>query len=312
MTRFRRAGLVLLGSLVLTSSWAVAQTEEANNILGQAGPSVLALVSYGSDKAEIIKGSALALSEDIVVTAYHVVSQAFDVEGLNIKGKKVKIDGIMGVDKAHDIALLKLKGKLQALPVGSIDSLTEGARLFALGSNELGQVVISEGTFRRTVDLGAAGKILEISMPCPDEFRGGPLVDVNGQLIGMVFVGEKNLNLKFGMPIASLVSVPRTGKVAEFKSQTPVNYFETVEGNNFAGRAALGLDQQMTARVHIEKIGQARSVRPPGASHPCRDLFPAEGLYPGGVRLPDGLPARSEPGRGLLRPGDDPVQADAV
>jgi len=253
MTRFRRAGLILLGSLVLTSPWALAQTEEANNILGQAGPSVLALVSYGSDKAEIIKGSALALSEDIVVTAYHVVSQAFDVEGLNIKGKKVKIDGILGVDKAHDIALLKLKGKLQALPVGSVDSLTEGARLFALGSNELGQVVISEGTFRRTVDLGAAGKILEISMPCPDEFRGGPLVDVNGQLIGMVFVGEKNLNLRFGMPIASLVGVARTGKVAEFKSQTQENYFETVEGNNFAGRAALGLDQQMTARVHIER-----------------------------------------------------------
>ncbi len=111
MTRFRKAGLILLGSLVLTSSWAAAQTEEANNILGQAGPSVLALVSYGSDKAEIIKGSALALSEDILVTAYHVVSQASDVEGLNIKGKKVKLDGILGVDKAHDIALLKLKGQ---------------------------------------------------------------------------------------------------------------------------------------------------------------------------------------------------------
>ena len=253
MTRFSKAGLILLGSLVLTSGWAVAQTEEANNILGQVGPSVLALVSYGSDKAEILKGSALALAEDIVVTTYHVVSQAFDVEGINIKGKKVKIDGVLGIDKAHDIALLKLKSKLLALPVGSIDSLAAGARLFALGSNESGQVVIAEGAFRRTVDLGAAGKILEITMPCPDEFRGGPLVDVNGQLVGMMFVGEKNLNLKFGLPIASLVSVSRTGKVTEFKSQTRENYFETVEGNNFAGRAALGLDNQMTARLHLEK-----------------------------------------------------------
>jgi len=252
MTRFRRAGLILLGSLVLTSSWAAAQTEEANNILGQAGPSVLALVSYGSDKAEILKGSALALSEDIVVTAYHVVSQAFDVEGLNIKGKKVKLDGILGVDKAHDIALLRLKGKLQALPVGSVESLAAGARIFALGSNNSGQVVIAEGTFGKVVDLGPAGKILEVAMPAAaDEFRGGPLVDVNGQLIGMLFVGDRGL--KFGLPIASLVSVPRTGKVTEFKSQTQENYFETVEGNNFAGRAALSLDQQMTARLHLEK-----------------------------------------------------------
>ncbi len=251
MTRFRKAGLILLGSLVLTSSWAAAQTEEANNILGQAGPSVLALVSYGADKAEILKGSALALSEDIVVTAYHVVSQAFDVEGLNIKGKKVKIAGLLGVDKAHDIALLKLKGKLQALPVGSIDSLAAGARLFALGSNESGQIVISEGAFRRIVDLGDSGKILEISMSCPDQFRGGPLVDVNGQLVGMMFVGERGL--RFGLPIASLVSVSRAGTVAEFKSQTQENYFETVVGNKFAGRVALGLDEQMTARLHLEK-----------------------------------------------------------
>jgi len=251
MTGFRKSCIVLVGLIILFSSWAAAQTEEANTILGQAGSSVIALVSYGADKAEILKGSAFALAEDVVVTAFHVVSQAFDVEGINIKGKKVKIDGIIGADQAHDIALLKLKGKLQALPIGSIDGLTEGARLFALGSNESGQVVIAEGTFRRIVDLGAAGKILEVNMPVPDQFRGGPLVNVNGQLVGMLFVGERGL--RFGVPIGSLVGVPRMGKLAEFKAQTHESYFETAEGNNFAGRAAMGLDDQMTARLHLEK-----------------------------------------------------------
>jgi len=251
MTGLRKASVILAGFLVLTSTWAAAQTEEANAILGQAGSSVLALVTYGSDKAELLKGSALALSEDLVVTAYHVVSQAFDVEGLNIKGKKVKIEGVLGIDKAHDLALLKLKGKLTALPVGSVDSLAAGSKLFALGSNESGQVILAEGTFRRTVDLGAAGKILEVSIPCSEQFRGGPLVDINGQLIGMLFVGDRNL--RFGLPISTLVAVPRTGKVTEFKAQTKENFFETVEGNYFAGRAAIGLDEQMTARVHLEK-----------------------------------------------------------
>jgi len=251
MTRSRKLFTTLIGLILLGSPWVLAQTEAANNILGQAGTGVIALITYGSDKAEILKGSALALAEDIVVTNYHVISQAYDVEGLNIKGKKVKIEGLLGLDKAHDIALLKLKGKLQALPVGSPDSLAEGARLFALGSNESGQVVISEGTFRRTVDLGPMGKILEVNMPCPEQFRGGPLVDINGQLVGMLYIGERNL--KFGLPIGSLVSVARTGKVSEFKDQTQENYFETVEGNRFAGRAALALDEQMTARVHLEK-----------------------------------------------------------
>jgi tetratricopeptide (TPR) repeat protein len=248
-----KAGLALIAAIALTSSWAVAQTgEEANNILGQAGSSVLALVSYGADKAEILKGSALALGEDIVVTAYHVVSQAFDVEGLTIKGKKIKVEGLLGVDKAHDVALLKLKGKLQALPVGSLESLAAGARLFALGSNESGNVIVAEGTFRRLVDVGAAGKVLEVSMPASEQFRGGPLVDVNGQLVGMLIVGEKSA-LRFGLPVSVLTGVPRTGGVTAFKSQKPENYFETVEGNNFAGRVALALDDQMMARTHLEK-----------------------------------------------------------
>ncbi len=251
MLRNRHAGWALVAAVALISSWASAQTEEANNILGQAGSSVIALVSYGPDKAEILKGSALALGEDVVVTAYHVISQAFDAEGLNIKGKKVKIDGLLGVDKAHDVALLKLKGKLQALPVGSLDSLAAGARLFALGSNESGNVVVAEGTFRRLVDAGPAGKVLEISLPAPEQFRGGPLVDVNGQLVGMLVVGERNL--RFGLPIGALTGVTRAGAVTPLKSQTPENYFETVEGNNFAARAALALDDQMTARLHLEK-----------------------------------------------------------
>jgi tetratricopeptide (TPR) repeat protein len=252
MARTRTFALILIGSLMLFPLRAAAQTEEANNLLGQAGPGVVTIIAYGADKAEILKGSALALAEDVVVTAYHVISQAADIEGLNIKGKKVKFEGLLGADKAHDIALLKLKGKAQALPIGSIDGLTSGARLFALGSNESGQVVIAEGTFRRTVDAGAAGKVLEIAMPVPEQFRGGPLLDINGQLVGMLLVLDRGF--KIGIPVASLVSVTRTGKVAEFKTQIPENYFETIEGNLFAGRAALALDEQMTARMHIEKL----------------------------------------------------------
>jgi tetratricopeptide (TPR) repeat protein len=251
MTRFSKACFCLIGAALFLAPWAAAQTEETNAILGQAGSSVLALVSYGADKAEILKGSGFALSEEVIVTAYHVISQANDVEGLNIKGKKVKLDGILGVDKAHDIALLKPKGKLAPLAVGAAEDLAAGARLFALGSNESGQIVISEGTFRKVVDTDGAGKILEISMPCSDQFRGGPLVDVNGHLIGMLFVGERGL--KFGLPVATIADVAKTAKPAEFKSQTKENYFETVEGNTFAGRAALALDDQMSARLHLER-----------------------------------------------------------
>ena len=252
MCGFRKSCLIVVVTTALAGSWAYSQSEEANRIFGQAGGSVLTVIAYGADKAEIMKGSGLALSEDVVVTAYHVVSQAVYVEGLNIKDKKVKVEGILGVDKAHDIALLKIKGKLQPLPIGTIDSLAEGARLFAVGANESGQIVLSEGTLRRIVDLGTTGKILDISMAIPDAYRGGPLLDVNGQLIGMVLVLERNL--KAGLPIGALVSVARTGGIAEFKAGAQENYFETVEGNTFAAKVAVGFDEQLTAKMHMERV----------------------------------------------------------
>jgi tetratricopeptide (TPR) repeat protein len=254
MTGTQKAALALIGSILFASSWVAAQTEEANAVLGSAGAGVVTIISYGSDKAEILKGSALALAEDIVITAYHVISRAYDVEGLNIKGKKIKIEGLLGVDKPLDVALIKLKSKLQPLPLGTADSLAEGSRVFALGSNESGAVVIAEGTFRRAVDVEGVGKVLEVSIPVPEQFRGGPLLDINGQLIGMLLILERNL--KFVLPVGTLVGVPRSGKAVEFKTQTPTNFFETVEGNEFAARVAEALNEPMTARVHLEKAIQ--------------------------------------------------------
>ncbi len=251
MTGTRKAALALIGSLMLVAPWAAAQTEEANAVLGSAGSGVLTIISYGADKAEILKGSAMALAEDVVLTAYHVVSQAYDVEGLNIKGKKVKIEGLLGVDKALDVALIKLKSKLQPLPLGTLDSLAEGSRVFALGSNEQGTVVIAEGTFQKAVDVEGVGKVLEVSIPVPDQFRGGPLLDINGQLIGMLLVLERNL--KFVLPIGAVAGVSRSGKATEFKAQTPTNFFETVEGNHFAAKVAEALNEPMTARMHLDK-----------------------------------------------------------
>jgi tetratricopeptide (TPR) repeat protein len=255
MSGFRKSALIVFTIIALAGSWAYSQSEEANKIFGQAGGSVLALLSYGADKAEIAgsKGSGLALSEDVIVTAYHVISQAVFIEGLNIKGKKVKVEGIIGVDKAHDIALLKIKGKAQPLPLGTVDSLAEGARLFAIGSNESSQIVLSEGVLRRIVDLGPDGKVLEISMSIPDQYRGGPLLDVNGQLVGMVLVLEKN-NLKVGIPISALVSVTRGAGVAEIKAGAQEKYFETVVGSMFAAKIATAMDDLMSAKMYMERV----------------------------------------------------------
>ena len=52
MSRLRKACVILIGALVVIPSWAAAQTEEANAILGQAGSSVIALIAYVVHEAD--------------------------------------------------------------------------------------------------------------------------------------------------------------------------------------------------------------------------------------------------------------------
>jgi tetratricopeptide (TPR) repeat protein len=254
MTASRKMSLALTGVLLcLTSLTALAQTEDAAKILAQANGGALTLVIYGADKAEAGKGSAMALAEDILATAYHVVSQAYDVEVLTAKGKKVKVDGIIGIDKAHDVALLKLKGKVPPLniSVAGHEALAAGARLFALGSNASGQVIVSEGTLRRIIEIGPQENVMEVSLTIEDQFSGGPVLDIGGQVVGMMILIDRNV--KVALPVDVLQRISRTGKVAEFKGWTREDYFGLFEGASFAGRIAAGMDEQMTARMHLEK-----------------------------------------------------------
>ncbi len=255
MTLFRNKTLVLAALLLLGSTLAFSQTEDASKILAQASGGVLALVIYGADKAEIAnsKGSALAITEDVAATAYHVVSRAFDIEALTAKGKKIKVEGIIAIDKAHDIALLKLKSKVTplSLTTSNPETLPAGTRVFALGTNESGQITVSEGTLRRFLDIGPRLKVMDMSLAVADPYSGGPIIDVGGQVIGMMLVLDTGV--KVGLPVPVLQAVGRAGKIVDFKSFTREDYLTTAEGATFVGQVAAALEETSAARKYLEK-----------------------------------------------------------
>jgi len=253
MTKTRNISLALAGIVLAASIPVLGQTEDATRIMDKAGGGVVALIIYGADKAEVAKSSAMALAADILATSYHAISQAYDVEVLTVKGKKIKVDGIVAVDKAHDVALLKLKGKVEPLnvSVAGRQALTDGARLFALGANDSGQISVSEGTLRRFVDIGPQEKVMELSLATIDQASGGPILDLGGQVVGMLIVFDRGVRV--GLPVDVIQKISRSGKVADFKSWNREDYFSLFEGASFGGRVAAALDETMSARTRLEK-----------------------------------------------------------
>lgn len=244
--------------LCLSPAVAAGQTEEANRVFTQTSPGTLAIIAYDAAEKEIGRGTAFALGEDLLATAYHLVSKAASVKAVNTKGKEMKVDGIIAVDKAADVAILKLKGKAQTLALGTIDTMKEGSRIFAVGANEGGQITNTEGTFRRVLDIGGELKLLEMSLTITNTYCGAPLTDFASQVVGMILVLDRGL--RAGIPVNVFMNVfqnaARTAKPTSFEAWPKEDYFETLEGALLCGRLAAKLDDLTTARLNLEKVAR--------------------------------------------------------
>src|SRR4030042_455890 len=173
--------MAILALSLAAGIFLFSQNQESPQLLEKKKDGVLSLFIYGANKDLTAKGVGFGLAEDVVATSYHLVSQAEEVEGVNAKGKKMKVEGIIAVDRNFDVALLKLKGKVGVLALGNSDELQTGARLFGLGANESGEITIAEGTVRNIPKLGDGQSIIDSSISIPEGYNGGPLLAIGGQ-----------------------------------------------------------------------------------------------------------------------------------
>lgn len=236
----------------LPTSLLLAQTQDAQKIFDQNKDGVISFVTYGDNKEELSKGTGFILSEGIMVTAYHLVSGISSAEGKNYKGKKVKIEGIVAIDKNLDIAFLKIKGKRQILPLGNSNVLESGKRAFALGSNEAGEIIVSEGTIRDFLQLAPTQKVVTSSLAIPNAFCGGPLFDSEGNVMGVIIFLDRGS--KFILPANNLKSISKSSKLTKFKDWQHEDYFSTLEGVFLAGRVFALMDETTKAQKYLEKV----------------------------------------------------------
>lgn len=251
-------GILTLVVLAAVPPPAPSQTAESAKVLEQCSPGAVALTFFGENKQEIARGTGFAISEDVVVTTYHLASRALDAEATNAKGKKLKVEGMTAFSKPCDIALLKLKGKLQPLVAASGEAPAIGARVFAVGANETGQIVVSEGTIRGFLDLEPGKKCMDVSLAVPMSFSGSAVTDLDGRVIGVVLALER---LKSVIPASAFAGLGGSAKVTPLKDTAAEDYFAGLEGAYLAGRLAAMLDEPMAARMYLERaVGRDPSL----------------------------------------------------
>jgi tetratricopeptide (TPR) repeat protein len=239
--------MILLPFVLLFS-----QSEEATQIYENNKEGVVYFVAYGEEKNEIAKGTGFIIDQKVLATCYHLVSQARSAEGNDYKGKKVKFDGIIAVDKERDIALVKINRKKPALPLGNSDEVSKTAKIVSLGGNEIGEITLAEGEVLGFHQVQPNQKMIETTLAVPDSYSGAPVFDSSGSIIGMVVFLD--FGKKITVPINYVKNMPKSGSETKFKDWNQEDYFSTLPGAYLAARTFYSLNETGKAEKFLRKV----------------------------------------------------------
>jgi len=239
----------------LPLAFLFSQSEDARKLLDSHIEGIVTLMAVAEDNTIAGEGVGFMVERGVIATSYQLVSRAVNVTGKNSKGKEVKIEGILAVDKNLNIALLSVKGKAPEFTIGSPEELEPGKKVFAIGSNESEEIVVSEGEVKDVFDLASGRKVVKTSLDVPRYFNGAPLLGENGQVLGIVIFFDRRVRVTVPSNILNTI---QKQSLTKWKDWQPEDYLETPEGSLFAGKVASLLDEPGSAQLYLEKARQTR------------------------------------------------------
>ncbi len=145
-------------------------------------------------------------SDGIIVTAHHVVERDDNI-AIGLPGGKSVSATLVGRDPSTDVAVLRAQGSgLKAVEQANTDSLRVGHLVLALGRpgesilSTLG-IISALGEGFRTPGGGQVDRYLQTDVAMYPGFSGGPLVDMEGHVIGInTSAAMRGVSLTIPMP----------------------------------------------------------------------------------------------------------------
>lgn len=169
-------------------------------------------------------GTAFAIAPGTFVTAAHVFTAAsgsqLGVPALrDAKGKVYPVDLVTQFSPDKDFLVFTVSGAPQVEPLPTSTTIQVDTPVIAVG-NALGQgIVARDGTLTSETpeEQDGAWNWLRFSAPASPGNSGGPLLDSNGRVLGVIARKSANENLNFALPIALVLQAPANKAIIDVR-----------------------------------------------------------------------------------------------
>ena len=167
-------------------------------IYAQAAESVFLLEIHDEAGQQVATGSGFLVAEDQILTNAHVA----DAGAILVRVGSLRVTcAVQRADRVNDLALCRIPAKSTApiLRLAAKDP-SPGATIFALGSPRGFENTITQGLFTANRDVDGQ-RVGQISAPISPGSSGGPILNTDGELIGVAVSRLTNSqNLNFAVP----------------------------------------------------------------------------------------------------------------
>jgi len=176
------------------------QVLAADQLYKRTLPSIMTLTVECADAT--YSGTAfLAIKQGVAVTAWHVVKGAKKVVAKFSSGETFDVSGLIDKDEVRDIALIRIKVADRPLLKLAQGDPAIGSRAYVIGAPEGMEYTLSDGLIGQVQTIDG---IRQYQFTCPISHgnSGGPLMDVYGQVLGVVdWQYAEGQNLNFAVPV---------------------------------------------------------------------------------------------------------------
>lgn len=182
-------------------------------MIAKVRQSIATIEVTGRDGNQLGMGTGFVIdSGGLIATNFHVIEEGRPIRVEMASGRQLPVLAIEASDRTLDLAVIRVdvdQRPLTALPLSDAKELPQGAEVIAFG-NPLGlsnSVVAGIVSAVREID---GREMIQLAMPIQRGNSGGPLVDAEGSVLGIVNMKSAvDDNLGFAIPIAALTGLRR-------------------------------------------------------------------------------------------------------